>query len=106
MIDTDKLLEKKEVKLPKLPRLPELDVVGTKDKEVMNQLERLRLICNKCSKEWMEKRPKGYNVKYEKGNIFLINRHSPYNKKLFKCPKCRSKKNIGRLSLITIVKNK
>ena len=86
------------------PKAPNSSVVGTNPKELMDKPERLRLICNKCNKEWMEKRPAGYYVRYEKNNNFLINRHSPYDKKLFKCPKCKCKKNIRRLSLNKIAK--
>ena len=92
MIDADiTSLEKEETKTSSLY------FVGTKDKEVMYKPEKLRLICHKCNKEWIEKRPVGYYVRYGKNNNFLVNRRSPYNKKLFRCPKCRSQKNIGRL---------
>lgn len=103
MTDIGKLLEMEEAKLPKLPKLPELDVVGTKDKKLMDIPEKLRLICNKCnfgaSKEWMELRPAGYYVRCKKGNNFLVNRHSPHDKKLFTCPKCKNQTNIGRLPI-------
>ena len=98
MTDINRLLEKKE------PKAPNSHVVGSKIKELMDKPERLRLICNKCGKEWMEKRPAGYYVRYEKSNNFLINRHIPHDKKLFKCPKCKSQRNIGRLSLTKILK--
>lgn len=77
-----------------------------KYEKVMHEPEKLRLICNKCGNDWVELRPEGYYVRYEKNNNFLINQYSPYNKKLFKCPKCKRKKNIGRLSLVKAVKNK
>ena len=96
MTDINRLLEKGE------PKTPTSSIVGSKIKELMDKPERLRLICNKCNKEWMEKRPVGYHVRYEKNNNFLINQHSPYDKKLFKCPKCKSKKNIGRLSVTNV----
>lgn len=102
MIDTSKKpLEKEEVKIPKIPKLPKLDVVGTKDKVSMDELEKLRLICNRCNGEWVEERPFGYYVRYGKGNNFLINRHSPYDKKMFKCPSCKNQTNIGRLPVLT-----
>ena len=101
MIETDKKpLEVEEVKASSLY------FVGIKDKEVMNKPEKLRLVCNKCSKEWMENRLVGYYVRYEKGNVFLINRLNPHDKKSFTCPKCKNQKNIGRLSLVIILKNK
>jgi len=91
MIDTDKKpLEKEEIKVPNNHKEP-----------VWDELEKLRLMCNKCGKEWMEKRPFGYYVRYEKGNNFLINRHIPYDKKLFECPGCKNQKSIGRLPVLT-----
>ena len=96
MTDIDKKpLEKKE------GEVPNPSFVGIKGKELICKPEKLRLICNKCSKEWIEIRPAGYYVRYGKGNNFLINRHSPYDKKLFKCPKCKNQKNIGRLPVPT-----
>ena len=86
-------------------KTPPSPYIGKYEK-IMNDPEKLRLICNKCGKDWMELRPKGYYVRYEKDNNFLINRHSPYDKKLFKCPKCKRKKKIGRLSLFQFIKNK
>jgi len=96
MINTDKKpLEKKEIKVPNP------SFVDTKDKVSIDKHEELRLICNKCNGEWVEKRPFGYYVRYEKGNNFLINRHSPYDKKLFECPRCKNQTNIGRLPVLT-----
>ena len=100
MIETDKkLLELEKIKTPSSP------YIGKYEK-IMNEPEKLRLICNKCGKDWTELRPKGYHVRYEKDNNFLINQCSPYDRKPFKCPKCKRKKNIRRLSLIKTIKNK
>ena len=103
MIDIGKtLLETERVK-----EVPNLFFVSTKNKKsILHKPEKLRLICNKCGEDWIELRPAEYNVRCEKGNNFLINRLSPYDKKLFKCPECKNKKSIGRLSLVTVVKNK
>jgi len=100
MIDTDK--KPSGARVAKTPPSP---YIGKYEK-VMNDPEKLRLVCNKCGKDWMELRPKGYYVRYEKDNNFLINRHSPYDKKLFKCPKCKRKKKIRRLPLFKFIKNK
>lgn len=100
MIEADKRpLEMEKIKTPPSP------YIGKYEKS-MNEPEKLCLICNKCGKEWVELRPKGYHVRYEKNNNFLINRHIPHDKKLFKCPKCGRKKNIGRLPVVKINKNK
>lgn len=100
MIDTDKKPLETEAS-----KMPPSDYIGKYEK-IMNEPEKLWLICNKCGKDWIELRPKGYYVRYEKDNNFLINRHSPHDKKLFKCPKCKRKKNIGRLPLVKTIKNK
>lgn len=97
MIDVDK--KPLAVNRDKKPSSPPLPYIGKYEK-IMNEPERLRLICNKCGKDWTELRPKGYYVRYEENNNFLINRRSPHDKKLFKCPKCRRKKNIGRLPAV------
>lgn len=97
MTDIDKLLETEEIKTPPLSHIGKYE-------ELICKPEKLRLVCNKCNEDWVEKRPFGYYVRYEKGNNFLINRHSPYDKKLFECPRCKNQKNIGRLSLTKILK--
>ena len=100
MINADKkLLEIEGIKTSPSPHIGKYE-------KIMNEPEKLWLICNNCGKDWTELRPKGYCVGYEKNNNFLINRYSPYDKKLFKCPKCKRKKNIGRLSLIKTIKTK
>ena len=60
--------------------------------------EELRLVCHKCNKEWMEKRPKGYRVRYKKGTNYLVNRRFKDMIESFKCPKCGNIKSIGRLT--------
>ena len=60
--------------------------------------EQLRLVCHNCNKEWIKKRPKGYYVRYKKGNNYLVNRRFPGMIEYFECPKCGNTKSIGRLT--------
>ena len=72
-----------------------------KDKDIalINKPEKLRLVCRNCNTEWTEVRPKGYYVRCERGNNFLVDRRNPEKIKYFRCPECNAKKNIGRLSV-------
>jgi len=67
-------------------------------KKLISAPEKLRLVCRKCNKEWIKKRPKGYYVRYKKGNNYLVNRRFPDMIEYFKCPKCGNIKSIGRLT--------
>lgn len=70
------------------------------------KLEKLRLLCRKCNKEWIEERPMGYLVRYEKNNNYLINRNDPEEKKYFRCPNCKSRRKISRLAVKPVLKIK
>ncbi|GAI51560.1 unnamed protein product [marine sediment metagenome] len=66
--------------------------------------EELRLLCRTCNMEWIEKRPKGYFVRYGKDNNYLINRDNPEERKYFKCPHCGSRSKIARLPVKSVTK--
>lgn len=69
-----------------------------KDQDLIYKPEKLRLLCRKCGNEWKEIRPKGYLVRCENNNTFLVDRRRPQVKKLFKCPSCGARKNMGRMT--------
>lgn len=60
--------------------------------------ETLTLRCRNCNKTWTETRPKHYHVRYNKDGVFMVLNKPPYNRKYFKCPKCKNHHNIGRLA--------
>lgn len=72
-------------------------------KKILNEPEELRLICRKCRKDWLENRPKGYYVRYDKSGNFLIGISNPEEKKFFKCPDCNSRR-VNRLAVKKIRK--
>jgi len=76
------------------------------EKKAKNELEELRILCRKCNTEWIEKRPKGYFVRYEKDNNYLINRNEPEKKRYFRCPHCGSQSKIARLPVRSVMKVK
>ncbi len=68
------------------------------------KLEKLRLLCRKCGKEWIEERPLGFLVRCEKDNNYLVDRDDPEKKKYFRCPNCKSRSKIARLSVKQIMR--
>ena len=58
----------------------------------------VRLLCRSCNHDWIEKIERGFYVRYEKDNNFLINKDDANKRrKFFVCPSCGSKKKIARL---------
>jgi len=72
--------------------------MNEKDIALIYAPEKIKLVCRNCNTEWTEIRPKGYYIRYEKGNNYLINRRNSKIIKYFKCPNCDAIRNIGRLS--------
>ena len=76
----------------------ELNISTYDIRKLMSAHEELRLVCRKCNKEWTKVRPKGYYVRYKKGNNYLVNRRFPDKIEYFECPKCGNTRSIGRLT--------
>lgn len=74
------------------------------NKKEIKKLEKLRLVCRKCSHEWIKTRPKGYHVRYNRRGNFLVNIKDRTDIRFFKCPKCGERKNIGRLAYSNKIK--
>jgi len=65
----------------------------------------VRLLCRNCDKEWIENVEKGYYIRYEKDNNYLIKREDSYkNRKLFTCPECGAHNKIARLPIKKVSK--
>jgi hypothetical protein len=75
-------------------------------KKAKNELEELRVLCREGNTEWIEKRPKGYFVIYEKGNNYLIHRNDAEKKEYLRCSNCGSQSKIARLPLKSVMKVK
>jgi RNase P subunit RPR2 len=61
----------------------------------------VRLLCRNCDTNWIENIEKGFYVRYEKDNNYMIKAGDSYkNRILFECPKCGAHKKIARLPLI------
>jgi hypothetical protein len=72
--------------------------LSDREREIIYKPEELRLLCRNCNTEWIEERPIGHCVRYEKDNNYLIKRGGSYqNRKFFTCPKCHAHSKIARL---------
>ena len=75
-----------------------MNISADSPKKLILASEELRLVCRSCNWEWIKIRPKGYYVRYTKGNNYLVNRHFPNMIEYFECPNCGNTRGIGRLT--------